>query len=408
MYSWSNSLLSHAMKFLSLSSLDRLTLLWRLSATSAFALLASFVISVPSASAAACTFTATNDTNFNFPQNWDCGHVPGSADDALVTRVVQLTSTVSVGSLTVMDGATLNVNGNILNTGNLTVGTNTGVGAVQASNSALHIGGSLSLLDGSSISGVNMTLAVSGSLACQSGGVVGLSTGSALTVGGLVNIDSGCEVREVAGSTLSVTGSTALGGVLTLGGGSATFVGDVNLTGSVNGAGSGRILLKGDWNNTGTYQPGSTVVTLGGRGQTLNGSTTFYDLSKQTSLADTLLFQSGSTFTVSHALTLQGAQSNLLSLQSTNPGSQWLIDPQGSYAIAFVNVQDSQNNSPHSIILNSQSVDSGNNNGWNIGDGTPPVITLDAPTLVHSPTITDTTIHVTDNQAIQASSVTVN
>lgn len=125
------------------------------------------------------------------------------------------------------------------------------------------------------------------------------------------------------------------------------------------------ITLSGSWINTGTFTPRNGTVTLNGSNQTLSGSTIFYNLTKTVTAAQTLLFAAGTTQTVTNTLTLQGAEDNLLSLRSTNVGSQWNIDPQGTRTLAYLDVKDSNN-------INETEIDgpaleltnSGNNTNW--------------------------------------------
>jgi hypothetical protein len=88
------------------------------------------------------------------------------------------------------------------------------------------------------------------------------------------------------------------------------------------------IVVKGDWSNDGTFTARNATVTFNGTGnQTINGSTTWYGLEITGSTARTVYFESAATQTLSDggALTLTGAESNLLSLAPLTPSTDWLI-----------------------------------------------------------------------------------
>jgi len=167
---------------------------------------------------------------------------------------------------------------------------------------------------------------------------------------------------------LTITGNlTVAGGALNLNDQDLTVDGYL-LIGSEGTlyATSSTITIKGDWANVGTFDPGTSTVVLAGTNQTIYGNTTFYNLIKIVTTADTLYFEAGSTQTILNNLTFQGADGNLLSLRSTEDGSYWYIDPQGTRNISYVDIKDMYNiNFVHIIVLNS--VDSGNNTNVSFG-----------------------------------------
>ena len=114
------------------------------------------------------------------------------------------------------------------------------------------------------------------------------------------------------------------------------------------------------------------TVTLNGTGQSISGSTTFYNLTKSVTSADTLTFAASSTQTIASGgtLTLNGASNQLLSLVSSSPGNsstlgtQYNITLNGSSAVSYVSVQDA-NASGGYVIPASYSTDSNDLNGAN-------------------------------------------
>lgn len=129
---------------------------------------------------------------------------------------------------------------------------------------------------------------------------------------------------------------------------------------------SSTIIVKGDWLNAGSFSPNTSTVILNSRNQTIYGNNTFYTITKTVSFADTLYFEAGSIQTIANSLTLQGASSGLLALRSTQNGSYWYIDPQGTRSISFVDLRDLYNLSFTSIVV-TNSNNSGHNNNVSFG-----------------------------------------
>lgn len=142
------------------------------------------------------------------------------------------------------------------------------------------------------------------------------------------------------------------------------------------------LVIAGDFLNSGTLQSNSVgeSVTLDGTNQTIGGttSTTFYDLIKSVTAADTLTFASGTTTTITNTTVLTGTDGNQLTLNSTTPGSQWSINAAvAGRTINYVSVQDSNNTSGTVIDLTDggageYGIDLLNNLNW-ILSAAPPV-----------------------------------
>lgn len=128
------------------------------------------------------------------------------------------------------------------------------------------------------------------------------------------------------------------------------------------------ITLAGNWTNNGTFTPQEGTVTLNGTGQSINGDNTFFNLSKVATGTDTLTFEANMTQTITNSWTAQGNSIiNLLSLVSSIPATQWMIDPQGGRNILHLNVTDSNNINATQIKAGGATaniMDSGNNTGW--------------------------------------------
>ncbi len=128
-----------------------------------------------------------------------------------------------------------------------------------------------------------------------------------------------------------------------------------------------------NWTNTAVFTPGTGTVTFDGSGQSISGSATFYNFTKQIiAPADTMTFDNTSEQTITHLLTLKGAASNLLSLRSDSTPSQWDITlvSGGAQAIQYVDVKDSNAGNGVTLVAGLTSTNSFNNINWNFGAAT--------------------------------------
>jgi hypothetical protein len=210
--------------------------------------------------------------------------------------------------------------------------------------------------------------------------------GASLVVKGQLAVAAG--TYDARSSTTQVTGPTAItGGTYRTGTAAQTLLGGLVLsagailgsTGTVNAAGvslmGGALLAptllndSGNWSlGGGTFTANHGTVVFNGVNQQLTGSSTFFNLSKTITAADTLTFQAGATQTVLGMLTLRGAVNQLLSLRSATPGTPWLIAPPGNSSVSFVDVLDSTSTALASLkAINSK--DSGNNTNWSFVSG---------------------------------------
>ncbi len=188
------------------------------------------------------------------------------------------------------------------------------------------------------------------------------------TVPALLTVTSGYSGVITLGNVIRVAGNlTVSGGTLNLNDKNLDVDGYLLISagGTIN-ATSSTITVKGDWGNFGTFIPGTSTVVLAGTNRIIYGDTTFYNLVKIVTTADTLYFKAGSTQTIINNLTLEGTVGNLLSLRSTEPGSYWYINPLGTSNLSFVSISYMYNLSFVNIVpLNSE--DAGNNENTNFG-----------------------------------------
>ncbi len=135
-------------------------------------------------------------------------------------------------------------------------------------------------------------------------------------------------------------------------------------TGSIT-ASSGNTQVSGKLSYTGgTFNHNNGTMLLTGTNQTISGALTFNNLSKTVTSAATLTFPASTTTTIQGALTLKGAANNLLSLRSSVTDTQFLINPQGTRDVKYVDVKDSNNLNSSIIYYGPTSINSNNNSNW--------------------------------------------
>ncbi len=108
---------------------------------------------------------------------------------------------------------------------------------------------------------------------------------------------------------------------------------------------------------------GGTVSFNGGGSSEIDGSSTFNNFSAAP--GTTLVFQAGTTQTIDGIFNLTGSPSNLINIRSTASPTQATVDPEGTLAVSYVDVQDNINVSTiYNYIDPADSVDSGNTVRW--------------------------------------------
>ncbi len=139
----------------------------------------------------------------------------------------------------------------------------------------------------------------------------------------------------------------------------------LNKTGAFD-AGLFNMNIAGDWNNEGTFLPGSSTVTFDGVNQTIKGSNTFYNLAKVASSPVTLTFEGSKSQTITNNLILQGIPGVLISLRSDASPTQFKIavTETGRSILSFLDVKDSDASGGKLLEVGDDSVDSGNNTNW--------------------------------------------
>ncbi|MFC1587980.1 beta strand repeat-containing protein, partial [Planctomycetota bacterium] len=145
--------------------------------------------------------------------------------------------------------------------------------------------------------------------------------------------------------------------------------GNVLVNGGILTLNGSPVSVGNNWTFTsGTINSNTSTVTLDGGDQSINGSTTFNNLTKNVAATTTLTFQNGTTQIIAGTMDFQGtAKDKRLLLRSDSDGDQWNINPQGGRTVAFLDVKDSININAAAISARSTgSKDSGNNVNWDI------------------------------------------
>ena len=223
------------------------------------------------------------------------------------------------------------------------------------------VAGNYTILNATAISNGNRTLgvgtvAVSNLFTPGSTGTYIVTSGDTLSLGytnSLPAITGSLNNVIISSGIITALGTLSIAGSFILNSG-ATFI-----------APSGNFTVGGNWiNNGGTFTNNNGTVTLNGSGQSLIGSTAFFNFSKSVSTVDVLTLPSGQTQAFAGILSLRGTLGNLLSINASTSGSQAIITPTaGQSAISYVSVTDNNNNSGTNIVAGNATFIS-DNTGW--------------------------------------------
>ncbi|HFC52993.1 MAG TPA: DUF11 domain-containing protein [Gammaproteobacteria bacterium] len=270
--------------------------------------------------------------------------------------------------------------------------------------------------------GTSTSFLLLGNITCNNLQVSGGSAGKkSILDTTAANYSIDCNQLKVGNSTDTRYGKLILNNsAVTINGNVTIYASDAADTNEIDAGGS-TINVGGDWINNDTFTPGTSTVVLNGANQTLSGSTTFRNLTKTVSSADTLTFTAGTTQTITGTATLNGASGQLLSLRSSSPGTRWNLNlaTGATKAISYVDVQDSDASGSDAGLLDinpPNSVDSGNNVSWfgsaNITASKSSTVISDPVNGTNNPkripgAVVEYTITVTNTAGAQATNVTV-
>ncbi len=202
-------------------------------------------------------------------------------------------------------------------------------------------------------------------------GFTGFSSGGALTIAG-ANIDFSSHTSTSIASNLTLTSGSFIGGSA----GDMTIGGNLALSNGTFTAPGGNLYIAGNFNHTsGTFNHNNGTVNLNGGNQTITGTTTFYNLTKEVTTANTYILTIPVTVTqtILNNLTLRGNSTlNRLQLRSSGTPTQYKIDPQGSRDMLYIDAKDGNNVNASSLQLaGTGSLDSGNNTNFGFTNTAP-------------------------------------
>jgi len=290
------------------------------------------------------TWTGTVSTDWNNPSNWNLGIVPAAGDTVIIangagiTFQPMLTSSVSVGNLTIDSGSTLTLNGK-----NLTVTTafsNLG-NVILEGNETLTLTmdsthGTFTYVGDGDGTQDTKTLTVNGSTTIAYNNLVIddpnatagnrdiFATNGTVTVNGNLTVSTGTFNASSASTNLAVDGNVV-----------------ITTPGVFDAPSTGSFTIAGSFTDTGTFNNSSGTVTLTTTtAATITGNTTFYNLTS-TAAGKTIDITAGSTQTVSNTLTLQGGLGNDIILRSTTTGTPWTLSLGSAQVVTAINVEDS-------------------------------------------------------------------
>ncbi len=124
------------------------------------------------------------------------------------------------------------------------------------------------------------------------------------------------------------------------------------------------ISLNGHWTNSGSFQARQGVINFIGGSQRISGTTTFYNLNKNSLTASSLILAAGRIQTILGDLSLTGGPMGLLTVRSSVAGSQASIDVTGFRTLEYLRVKDNNNLNATTMTCGTGCVDLGNNLGW--------------------------------------------
>lgn len=204
--------------------------------------------------------------------------------------------------------------------------------------------------------------------------LAGTLSGTGALTGGAGNLTLSAGATVTGFTEIWVTNLTVSGATISLGDVEVVDVGgNFTLSSGTLTAPASSMNVAGNFSHSGgTFNHNSGSVILDGAGQALSGSSTFYNLSKSVAAAATLQFPASETQTVEGVLTLRGVSGGALTLVSSATGTYWNIDPSGSRDIDYVTVRDSNNTNAAAITVEvSTNTNVAHNNNWVFTDLTP-------------------------------------
>jgi hypothetical protein len=179
----------------------------------------------------------------------------------------------------------------------------------------------------------------------------------------------GCElmVFQIAPTISGNLTNTNAFADLTIGGAGAVFednASTTNLTINSGAVTAPSVLSIGDtFSNYATFNANGGEVVFLGAEHFINGTTTFFDLTKEATGSATTTFEAGSLTTIEGEWKFSTGV-NLHALRSSVDTEYWYVDPQGTLNLARLDIKDSNNINVTTAVCASGCIDSGNNINW--------------------------------------------
>ena len=339
---------------------------------------------------ATITWTGIVNTDWDTAGNWDLGIVPTAFDNTVVTNVANepvlatnvalLSLTTNAVSNTTLNGKNVTVSNALTNNGTITLfGTETlSFGTMDTAHGTfVYVGNgdgsvdTMTIKDFGATDYYNMTINDTHATKDLFVTNANLNIANHLTItSSTLNVSTNSNSITTAG-TLTVNGGTLIATNSTIAA-SAVVIASGTFTAPVSTANTG-FTVSGNWTHSGgTFNHSNGKVTLNGTGQTMAGSTTFYQFRKVVAAADTLTLTAGTTQSMVNDLTLSGIAGQLLSLRSTVSGSQvnFTLIAGGTQTINYMDVKDNNASGGVTLVARSASTNSGNNTNWIFGGAT--------------------------------------
>ncbi len=133
---------------------------------------------------------------------------------------------------------------------------------------------------------------------------------------------------------------------------------------SVTAPSSALSVTNGDFTNNGAFDANGGEVILLGAVHALNGTTTFFDLTKNATVTATTTFGAGTLTTIEGEWNFTGTSSSERHLlRSSTNGQYWYVNP-ATTTLANIDVKDSNNVNVSTVVCDIGCLDSGNNVNW--------------------------------------------
>lgn len=331
----------------------------------------------------------TGTWNTSSTANWSAtsGGAPGASAptsaDAVTfnsssgTGTVTMSGSVTIASLNMVNSSALTLGGAGGRTvnGSVTFGSSVTYGGTAPL--TINNSGSMTFISNGKCWAGNVTFSGSGAATIQDDFCVNSTrsltisgSGSVTTGGGVTSLNAGTftissgtfDATSMSGVSAAIN-LTGTGTVLSIAGG-ATYTAPTNT--KITSAANTAVTVAGGGKALGIlwFSRGVSTAT-----NTITGANSYTGIKDDGTRAHTLVFPASTTQTLSSGtFNVNGTASQLISLRSSSPGTQWTIsDASGSNSVDYLDIQDSAATGGATFTAGTNSINSGNNTGWVFG-----------------------------------------